>query len=286
MHSKFRRAPLASLVLAAGLMAMSMGALQAQDDKVVATVNGQPVTEGDLALALSDLDQQFARLPEDQRRAAALSAIIEIRLLAAEATAKGFDKDPVVQRRLAFLQQRALHSVVIDKEVAASITDEDIRKRYDAEIANTPPSNEVHARHILVKTKEEAEAIVKALDGDADFEALANEKTNDPSGKTSGGDLGWFGPGQMVPEFEKAAFTLDVGTYTKEPVQSQFGWHVIKLEDKRTKQPPAFDSVKEQIRSVVIRDKYFELVKTLRDAANVDIVDPTLKKADEAPAAQ
>ena len=286
MQSKFRLASLASLALAAGLMTLSPGALHAQEDKVVATVNGAPITEADLALALSDLDQQFARLPEDQRRAAALAAVIEIRLLAAEGAAKGLDKDPDFERRMAFLQQRALHSAVVESEVAAKVTDDDIRKRYDAEIANTPPSNEVHARHILVKSKEEAEAIIKQLDGGEDFQKLANEKTNDPSGKTSGGDLGWFGAGQMVPEFEKAAFGLEVGSYTKQPVQSQFGWHVIKLEDKRAKQPPAFDDVKEQIRSIVVRDKYFDLVKSLRDGAKVDVSDADLKKAYDAQQAQ
>jgi peptidyl-prolyl cis-trans isomerase C len=136
----------------------------------------------------------------------------------------------------------------------------------------------VHARHILVKTKEEAEAIIKQLDGGADFQKLANEHTNDPSGKTNGGDLGWFGPGQMVPEFDKAAFALDVGKYTKEPVQTQFGWHVIKLEDKRAKQPPAFDDVKDQAKQAVIRDKYFAMVKELRAAAKVEIPDEKLKK--------
>ena len=116
-----------------------------------------------------------------------------------------------------------------------------------------------------MKTKEEAEAIIKQLDGGADFEKLANEHTTDPSGKTTGGDLGYFGPGQMVPEFEKAAFALEIGAYTKEPVQTQFGWHVIKVEDKRAQQPPAFEQVKDQVRSVVLRDKYFALVKSLRD---------------------
>jgi len=130
-----------------------------------------------------------------------------------------------------------------------------------------------------VKTKEEAEAIIKQLDGGADFQKLANEHTSDPSGKTSGGDLGWFGPGQMVPEFDKVAFALEVGKYTKEPVQSQFGWHVIKVEDKRVKQPPAFDDVKDQAKQAVIRDKYFALVKSLRAAAKVEIADANLKKA-------
>ncbi len=143
-------------------------------------------------------------------------AIMEIRLLADKAVAEGLDKDADFQRRMAFLQQRALHSELIDKDVGAKITDEEVRARYDKQMADTPPVNEVKARHILVKTKEEAEAIIKQLDGGADFQKLANEHTTDPSGKTTGGDLGYFAPGQMVPEFETAAFALEIGEYTKD----------------------------------------------------------------------
>ncbi len=278
----YRRALLASLGLASILAFSATGGSFAQDDKVIATVGGETITEADLTLALADLDQQFARLPAEQKRAAALSAVIEIKLLAADAKAKGLDQSDDFKRRMAFLQQRALHSEVIGKEVEAKITDAEIRKRYDTEIATTPPANEVHARHILVKTKEEAAAIVKQLDGGAKFEDIAKEKSSDAGSGTQGGDLGWFGAGQMVPEFEKAAFALEIGTYTKEPVQSQFGWHVIKLEDKRAQQPPAFDQVKEQLRSVLLRDKYFELVKSLRTAGKVEITDPELKKGVEA----
>ncbi|CDX47051.1 PpiC-type peptidyl-prolyl cis-trans isomerase [Mesorhizobium sp. ORS 3359] len=297
MSLSFRRASLASLGLAFGLSALSLPPLMAQETKpadatapaaapaapvdpnaVVATINGEKLTEADLQLAEGELSQQFAQLPPDQRRAAALSAAIEIRVMAKKAVDSGLDKDADFQRRMAFLQARALHGEVVEKEVVDKVTDAEIRARYDQEIANTPPVNEVHARHILVKTKEEAEAIIKQLDGGADFQKLANEHTNDPSGKTSGGDLGWFGPGQMVPEFDKAAFALEVGKYTKEPVQTQFGWHVIKLEDKRAKQPPAFDDVKDQAKQAVIRDKYFAMVKDLRAAAKVEIPDERLKK--------
>lgn len=275
-----------SLGLAVGLSLALLAGAHAEEDKVVATVNGQPITESELKIAITDLDPKFARLPAEQQRAAALSALIELRVMADEAVAKGLDKDPDFQLRMAMLNQRALHSEVVDKEVSKSINDEEIRARYDKEIAAQPPENEVHARHILVKTKEEADDIIKQLDGGADFEKLAGEKTEDPSGKTSGGDLGYFGAGQMVPEFEKAAFALEPGSYTKEPVQSQFGWHVIKVEDKRAKQPPAFDDVKEQLRNVVLREKYFELAKKLRAEAKVDIADADLKKALEpAPAA-
>jgi peptidyl-prolyl cis-trans isomerase C len=221
-------------------------------------------------------------MPPEQRRAAALSAAIEIKVMAAQAVTTGLDKDPDFQRRMAFLQQRALHGEMVEKDVVDKVTDAEVRARYDQEIANTPPTNEVHARHILVKTKEEADAIIKQLDGGAKFEDLANQHTTDPSGKTTGGDLGYFAAGQMVPEFEKAAFALEPGSYTKQPVQSQFGFHVIKVEDKRAQQPPAFDQVKEQFRSLVLRDKYFAMVKSLRDAAKVDITDPALKTAVDA----
>lgn len=291
------RVTLARVGLAFGLSVLALSSALAQDatpaqpaaaepaaapvdpNAVVATVNGQPLTEADLNLAAGELSQQFAQLPAEQRRAAALSAAIEIKVLAAKAVADGLDKDADFQRRLAFLKERALHGEMVEKGVVDKITDADVRARYDKEIAATPPVNEVHARHILVKTKEEAEKIIKELDGGADFQKLANEHTTDPSGKTSGGDLGFFGPGQMVPEFEKAAFALEVGKYTEQPVQTQFGWHIIKVEDKRTQQPPPFEQVKDQARSAVIRDKYFELVKQVRSEAKVEIPDEKLKAA-------
>ncbi len=292
-----RRSPFVGLGFVLGLATLSLSPAFAQEAApaapaeaaapadpaaVVATVNGKNITEADLSLAEGELSQQFAQLPPEQRRAAALSAAIEIKVLADKAVADGLDKDPEFQRRVAFLQQRALHGEMVEKEVVGKITDDELRARYDKEIAAQPPVNEVHARHILVKTKEEAEKIIKELDGGADFQKLANEHTSDPSGKTNGGDLGYFGPGQMVPEFDKAAQALAVGAYTKEPVQTQFGWHVIKVEDKRAKQPPAFDAVKENIRSMVIRDKYFALVKQARADAKVEIPDATLKKAVDA----
>jgi peptidyl-prolyl cis-trans isomerase C len=246
-------------------------------DTVLAHVNGKPITQGDVELAETDLDPQFAKMPPEQRRAAALSALIEIRVMADKAVADGIDKDPEFQRRMELLRERALHSALVDKEVSGAITDADLKKRYDEEMAKQAPVNEVHARHILVKTKEEAEAIIKELDKGGDFEKIAKEKSTDGSAP-QGGDLGYFTEGQMVPEFAKAAFALPVGKYTEQPVQTQFGWHIIKVEDKRIKQPPAFDQVKDQLRQVVLRDKYFAMVKETRGAAKIDITDPDLKK--------
>lgn len=266
--------------LACGLVAGAF-ALQpalAQDETVVATINGSPVTEADLALAESDLDPQFSRLPAEQRRAAALSAIIEIRLLAATAEADGLADDDEFKRRMEFLRLRALHSAFVEARVAAKVTDEAVRARYDTEIASATPANEVRARHILVATKEEAEAVIAQLDAGGDFEAIAKEKSTDGAA-AQGGDLGYFGPGQMVPEFETAAFAIDVGSHSKEPVQTQFGYHVIKVEDRRAQQPPAFEQVRDQIRSILLREIYFASVKELREAAAIEIADPALSEA-------
>lgn len=285
MSSSLKRLSLVRQAFVAGCFLLAAPAMAQQDkaqgDKVVATVDGTPITEAELALAESDLGEQFSQLPPEQRRAAALSAVIEIRILAARADETGLDDDADFKRRMEFLRQRALHTELVEKEVAGQVTDEAIRARYDQEIANTPPTNEVRARHILVKTKEEAQEIIKQLDAGGDFEAIAKEKSKDPGSGAQGGDLGYFGPGRMVPEFEKAAFALEVGAYTKEPVQSQFGFHVIKVEDKRAQQPPAFDQVKEQVRSIVLREKYIELAKNLREGAKVEIDDPALKESVE-----
>lgn len=274
MPKYFRLLPLT----AAFLMGFAPIAAFSADDDVVATINGIQITEGELVIAQNELDSQFQKLPDDKKRAAALSALFEIKMMSAEAAAKGIDKDPATVRKLKFLHERALHSAFVESQLVASLSEEEIRARYDKEIAAQPPVNEVRASHILVKTEEEALAIIKRLDAGEDFAALAKEKSSDGSA-AEGGDLGYFGPGRMVPEFEKAAFELEVGGYTKVPVKSQFGFHVIKVVDKRIQQPPAYEQVKEQIRSVVLSEKYFALVKSLRAAAKVEVTDPELKKA-------
>lgn len=248
----------------------------AQEEAVVATVNGTPITESDLQRAEGELDPRFARLSQDKRRAAALSAMIEIRLLADKAEEEGLDKTEEFGKRMEFLRERALHSAFIEQDVAGTITDKQVRARYDKRIADTPPANEIRARHILVDTKKEAEEIIGALDAGGDFAEIAKEKSKDGSAE-KGGDLGYFAPGQMVGPFEKAAFGLDVGEYTEKPVKTRFGWHVIKVEDKRAQQPPSFEEVKDRIRAAMIREKYLAEVARIRAAASVDVTDETLR---------
>lgn len=289
MHHFSRRLPAVRIGFAAALIALGSSFASpiafAQQDAVVATIDGKPVTEADLEIAMTDLADQFAQVPEDQRRAAALSAVIEIRLLAAEAEKAGLADGEAFVRRLALLRERALHSAYIDTEIATSVTDEAVRARYDKQVAETPPVNEVRARHIIVDTKEEAEAIIKELAAGGDFEAIAREKSKDGAA-AQGGDLGYFTQGRMVPEFEQAAFALNVGAYSTEPVQTQFGWHVIKVEDKRAQQPPAFEQVAEQFRGLLLREAYFARVTELRRSGAVEIADPALKAALEPSAAE
>ncbi len=265
-------------VMAAALL--SAGLAVAQEDKVVATVNGQSITEAELAMAETELDPQFAQLPPDQKRAAALSAMIEIRLMAAESEKAGVSENEDFKRRMDFLRLRALHSQFVSDSVANAVTEEAVRARYDQEIAAAPAVNETRASHILVKTEDEAKAIIAELEGGADFAEIAKAKSTDGAA-AQGGDLGYFGPGRMVPEFEQAVFALEVGEHSKAPVQTQFGFHVIKVTDKRPQQPPAFEQVQGQIRSLMLREKYFEQAAALRGSAEVDIADAELKKAVE-----
>src|SRR5690606_21203268 len=242
-----------------------------------------------LTIAIADLGQQFAQLPAEQQRAAALSAVIEIRLLSAQAESEGLADGEEFQRRMEMLRQRALHSTYIDEQIASKVTDEAVRAEYDKQVAAMPAREEVRARHILVPTEEEAVAVIGELDAGGDFEEIAKEKSQDGAA-AQGGDLGYFGAGQMVPEFEQAAFAMNAGDHSATPVQTQFGWHVIKVEDKRQQQPPAFEQVQEQFRSLLLRQTYMETLEELRDGAEIDITDAGLKSAlepaEEAPAAE
>ena len=258
----------------------------ADDATVVAKIGGVDVTEADVKLASEGLDGQFAKLPEEQRRLAALAALLDIKAVAMKAKEAKVDEGAEFKARVAFLTERTLHDAYFRTQVADKVTDADVKARYEKEIAATPPENEVHARHILVKTEDEAKEVVKLLEGGAKFEDVAKEKSTDGAA-AQGGDLGYFGRGQMVPEFEKAAMDLKPGEYSKTPVKTQFGFHVIKVEDVRAKQPPALEQVKDQVRDILLREKYIETVRAYRDELKIEYVDPAVKKAmDEAAAAE
>lgn len=287
----FHRVTRVHPLLAAGLVvllsvpfagtALSQEAQAPDPDAVIGTIDGRDVTNRDIAFAIGDLEDQLGQVPPDQQRFAAMMALIDIELLAGKAESEGVAETDAFRQRLDFLRSRALHNSYFRDQVVETISDADVRSRYDAEIAATPPENEIRARHILVETEEEARAVIAELDGGADFAELAAERSTGPSGP-NGGDLGYFTRGRMVPPFEEAAFALEPGGFTADPVETQFGWHVIKLEDRRPVQPPPFEQVEAQVRSVLLRERYFELLTTLRTEATVEITDPELKAAYDA----
>ena len=277
----FKYSKLAAVAVIA-IAAATAGA-RAEDaaDPVVAKVGGTEIHESELKLAIAGLDPQLANLPDEQKRVAALSSIIDVKLLAADADKEGLKDSADFKQRLAFLTDRELHNAYFKKHVVDAVTPDEVKARYEKEIAAITPEDEIRARHILVKTEEEAKAIIKDLDAGKDFIEIAKEKSTDPN-KSEGGDLGYFGKGRMVPEFEAAAFALEKGAYSKEPVKTQFGFHVIKIEDKRKQQPPALDQVEPQVRQLVMRDKYLELLEKAKAAAPIDIQDAALKTAYDA----
>lgn len=264
----------------------------AQEDAVVAKVGDLEIHQSELDLAIANLDPQFAQFPDEQKKVAALSSIIDVKLLVKDADAEGLRDTDAFKNRVNFITERELHNAYFLKHVSDAVTPEEVKARYDKEVAAMPQEEEVHARHILVESEDVAKDVIKQLDEGKDFAEIAKEKSTD-SNKDEGGDLGWFGKGRMVPEFEQAAFALEKGAYTKTPVKSQFGFHVIKLEDKRIAPPPPFDQVEQQVRQMVMREKYVALIEKAKTEQKIDIMDPALKtgydevnKAQDAEAAQ
>ncbi|WEK04633.1 MAG: peptidylprolyl isomerase [Candidatus Devosia phytovorans] len=250
-------------------------------DTVVATVGGEPITEADLSFAAEDLTQELSQMPPEQRKPFLLRVLIDMKVMAQAGREAGMAETPLFQQRLAYLEDRALRRAYFADAIAASVTEEAVRAEYDKFVAEFQPAEEIRASHILVPTEEEANTVKTELDGGADFATIAKEKSIDP-GAANGGDLGFFGKGMMVAPFEAAAFALtDVGQVSA-PVQSQFGWHVIKLEEKRQSTAPAFEQVAGQLQQQLLMDTFDTTVEELMAGVTVDIPDAALKTAVDA----
>jgi peptidyl-prolyl cis-trans isomerase C len=273
-----------ALVAAASLTSVSVFAEDAPAAKVVATINGTPITEGDLGIAAQEFSDQLQRIPPDQQRSALIQVLIDIRLLAKAAETAGLDKDKDVASKLAFAHDTTLRSEYLRSKVDANVTDDAAKKRFDQEVAKFVPGDEVHVFHILVKTEDEAKAIIADLDKGGDFAAIAKEKSLDPGSGPQGGDLGFIGRGKTVKPFEDAAFALAVGAYTKTPVQSEYGWHVIKVTEKRKEPAPTFEAEADRIRQQLAQETMKNEIATLRAAAKIDIVSEAAPPATPAPA--
>jgi peptidyl-prolyl cis-trans isomerase C len=288
--SRFARTSLLALVLAAGAVAPAFAQdaapaaeapAAASPDTVVATVGGEPITEADLSFAAEDLTQELGQMPPDQRRPFLLRVLIDMKVMAKAGRDAGMGDTPLFQQRLNYLEERALRRAFFAETIANAVTEPAVRAEYDKFVAEFVPSDEIRASHILVADEAEANAIKAELDGGADFATIAKEKSIDP-GAANGGDLGFFGKGMMVAPFETAAFALtDVGQVSA-PVQSQFGWHIIKLEEKRQSSAPAFEQVAGQLQQKLLMDTFDNTVARLMDGVAIDIPDAALKAAVDA----
>lgn len=262
------------VALAAALASQPVAAQDQQDaqtaDPVLATVNGTAVTQSEMALASSSLGNALQGVPEDQRRDMVLDLLIDMHLLADAAEKSGVPDEEEFQKRAEWARTQALREVYMDKIIAEKVSEEAIRQRYEEEIAKLAPQQEVSARHILVADEETARDLISELDGGADFAALAEEHSTDPGTAENGGSLGFFSRGQMVPEFEKAAFDLAPGEVTQEPVKSQFGWHVIKVDETREQPVPPLDQVADQIRQILVSEVYRDEVARLKESAEIE----------------
>ncbi|WP_289035279.1 peptidylprolyl isomerase [uncultured Roseibium sp.] len=278
-----RRQARSLLVPALALTLGTSAVFAAEPDNVVATVGTSEITEADLAFAAQDLGQELQRFPPAQWRAILLDVLVDMELLAQAAKTAEIDKDADFQKQVDFLTLRALRNAYLAQKIDGAVSDDDLKAAYEKEYADFEGPEEMKARHILVKEKAEAEAVIEQLEGGADFAELAKEKSTGPSGP-NGGDLGFFAKGQMVPAFEEAALKLETGSFTAEPVETQFGWHVILLEEKRRQEKPTFEAVSANLRQQLIRDLYTKTMDELKAEHPVEILDEDLAKAD--PAAQ
>ena len=277
---------LASLAVTGCLAALlAAGPLRADDNPVLANVNGQEIRQSDVALAEEELGPSLAQMDPATKKDNVLSFLIDLKIVAKAAEDKKVENSEDFKRRMSFTRSRLLMDSLLASEGKAATTDEAMKKVYEEASKQITGEQEVHARHILVETEDEAKAIKAELDKGADFAELAKKKSKDP-GASDGGDLGFFTKEQMVPEFSAVAFTLEPGKIS-DPVKSQFGWHIIKVEEKRSRKAPDFDQVKAQIETYVVRKAQADYVSKLREAAKIERMDKpeeTAAKPDAKPA--
>jgi peptidyl-prolyl cis-trans isomerase C len=280
--TSFRRSVALALAACALLVASGVGGCSKNSssevaanaaDGVVARVNGVDIKQSDLALAEEDVGADIQGASPEAKRDHLIAYLADIIMVTQAADKKNVADSPDFKRRLAFLRNKLLMGFELQEEVKSAISDEALHQTYDDAVKSSGGQEEVRARHILVENEDEAKAILDQLKGGGDFAALAKEKSKDP-GAAEGGDLGYFTKDQMVPEFAEVAFKMYPGQLSN-PVKTQFGWHIIKVEDKRTKQPPPFETVKGQIEAFLTRKAQTEFIAKLRQSARIERLDKT-----------
>ena len=261
-----------SLVVLGALFVAVVPAALAQDradrsQQLVATVDGSEIRQADISAFVATLPPQVQQLPPDQVFPLVLREIINTKILAKLARREELDKDPEFERQIQTASEQILRQLILERLSASVLTDAAIQNYYDENIGGAGGDVEIRARHILLDSRDDAEAVLSELEGGGNFEQLARDRSTGPSGP-AGGDLGYFTSDAMVPAFAEAAFNLEVGDVSQ-PVETRFGWHVIKLEDRRSAEPPAFETVKEKLRGQLSNELGAEYIKRLRDGADI-----------------
>ena len=271
-----------SYPLIAGLCALTLSACQPQADitpqsqaapsgKVLTTVNNIAITEPMIEAYARQRSVPEGRTTELKDKLT--QELVNVTLLSQQAISDGLDKDPTTRTELHMQTQMLLAGKAVNAYLEKNpVGDGELQRKYDEQIKESGADQEYKARHVLVDTEELAKEIIKQLNGGGDFAALAKKHSTGPS-NAKGGDLGWFSPERMVPAFSKAAAALKKGEYTKAPVQTRFGWHVILLEDLRDLQPPPFETVKERIRSVVKQEMVQAYIQSLVEKATITVAE-------------
>ncbi|UWR22513.1 peptidylprolyl isomerase [Sulfitobacter sp. S190] len=254
-----------ALVATLALPALAQDTATPDASTVIATVGGVDITIGHMIVARASLPEQYQQLPDDVLFEGILDQLVQQTALSQQ-----FDGDLPTRVELQLENERRSLTAgeVVEASLADAVDDAEVQAAYEAQYGNTPAEEEFNASHILVETEEEAIAIKTQLDEGADFAELAREKSTGPSGP-GGGSLGWFGKGAMVPEFEQAAVSLEPGAVS-DPVQTQFGWHVVKLNEKRVKEAPALDTVREELELQIRQTRVQETIDAVTAKADID----------------
>lgn len=242
----------------------------AGEDEIVAKVNGQAITLSDIALADEEMGQALARLPEELRFQYLLGMLIDRRIVAQAAKEKKMQDDPMVKRREAYYDEKAIRDVYWVQLMRDKVGDKAVKAYYDDHIAKAEPEVEAHAAHILVASKAEALKVLSEIKGGKSFEDVAKATSKDSSSQ-EGGDLGWFKKGDMVPEFANAVFSMKAGQVS-DPVQTKFGWHVIKLIETRKAKRPTLDEAHDDIMRTLAREQGSKTIEALRKKSKIEIV--------------
>lgn len=262
-------------------------AAQSEGEVVIATVNGEKIYRGEFETAFSQLPAQAQQMGMETIFPLLLDRMVDEKLISIAAAKAIPADDPEVAKQMAALRERIVMQVYFEREINAKLTDEVLRQRYDQWKEANPGASEVHARHILLETEEKAKEVLAELQGGKDFAEAAKEHSTGPSGP-SGGDLGFFTQDQMVKPFADAAFAMEPGAVSAEPVKTDFGWHIIKVEERRQQPQPGFDEMKDQLAQEGTQEIAAEMMSGLREGAEIvtfDIEGNPLP-AEEAPAAE